>query len=253
MTDEPFTSDQNIVYESGIPVRLYSGGKLGAGSTPLPPVGDEGDVLTVVGGEPEWSPPASAPSGPTTVYPMDPLYWLTPYGQYMSPWSMPYPYFPWKSPFGPNAGTFGFCAPQAEPDFDELSLGSGTGTTILVSLPETTDGQTLATTRGGYDVSVLCPFPIPGATTHDGVGWRLRLLLGATRTGTMRIINDTSPITDANSYYVDTDTSLATNQTLVIPSGINLTQSNPSQVYFSCELSSSTTWELQIGRWSFDL
>jgi len=257
MSDEPYTSDQNMVMESGIPVRLYNGGKQGGASTSVPCFtdADDGDVLTIVGGEPSWEPPGG--SGlPTTVWPMLSPFWLVPYGLAFAQQEIP---FPSSAVFrllsGVTHGTLGF--PALALDEDDLVIGSGSGVDVAAQLPATSDGQTLVTPRAGYDVSFLRPYTVLGQTSA-GVGdqtayWQVILTLGASRDFLMRVIHGASPATDGNTYIVDDAHAATASRGFEIPSAINTTSSNSDTPTLVATLSSATTWSVSIKRCSFML
>jgi len=255
MSDEPFTDDQNLVWQSGVPVRLYSGGKLGAGSTPLPPTeeGDEGDVLTIVDGDPEWAPPGGGSGGaPSTVWEAQSPYWLIPNGKCFTSLQLPFPYELQTQLAGTVCGQLGMPTLSTD-NYAYVDFASGTGTAVLGVLPSTTDGQTWITPRDGFDQT--CNFVRIGTTGDvdcEGLyAWRIRLTLGASRTFTLRVIHGSSPATRANSYAVDAQQN-ASSTTWDIPSAINTTLSNTDFPTVVATLSSSTTWTLAIETFSFD-
>jgi len=253
MSDEPFTEDQNWVMESGIPIRMYSGGKLQGASTSVPPFtdADDGDVLTIVDGEPQWEPPAGG-DAITTVWKMQSPYWLVRYGASFAIQNLPFAFSAQDAFIVPSPthapGLLGL--PVDNLTSDDFTLASGSGTAISAALPLTTDGQTLATPRAGYDVSCLTA---SSGTVSWPTAYSVTVTLGATRSYTARVINGSSPATDANTYWIMPFSGAVLSRTEAIPTGINTTSSNPSTPHFVATLSSSTTWTVTIARMSFTL
>lgn len=265
--DEPLIDEWG--FASGLPVRYYNGGKQAGASSDVPPVGDEGDVLTVVGGAPAWAPPsgggggAEGPAGGAeSTYWLNPDHWLTKNSTYYAVREVPF----WTGMAPTASATYlkGFSL-AAELDFDRLVIGTGTGSVVQVLIPETTDGQTFAYgpyIKSGFDVSGY----FPNVTTSEGtpdsstaaspVFYRFRLSwTGGALPGSAicQITDGTASPTAANRYYyVDTGDS-SSPVDVGVPSGINTTTSNPDQVYFYCALGASRTWTLEVERASFNL
>jgi len=255
MTKEPFTDDENIVIQSGIPIRMYSGGKLAGAPSAVPPItpGDEGYVLVVIGGIPTWVPTASASQ---VTWKMDPVYWLRPYSTCMSIVDVPYGgWGPSGDGTGQNSGSgqLGYPLPETPtaPDLDNMVLGTDTSDTILVQFPTTLDGQTLPTARGGFDVSLLWP----NSQTNGNVKFLIIVDTSSSVTGQFRIIDGTSPVSDANAYFTSGTASKVwngANTQVAVPSGINSLRTGIADPYISIPLSGSTTWTVYIRRVSFN-
>lgn len=263
--DEPFLDEWG--YASGLPVRFYNGGKQAGASSDVPPVGDEGDVLTVVGGAPEWAPPAGGgggaqgpAGGAESTYWLNQDYWLTKNSPYFAVREVPF----WAGMAPSGAATYlkGYSL-AAELDFDRLVIGTGTGSVVQVLLPATSDGQTFtdpAKLKAGFDVSGYFPNVITdegspdSSTAASPVFYRFRLSWtgGALPGGAVCQITDgtASPAAANRYYYVATGDS-STPVDVAVPSGMNTTSSNPEDVYFYCALGASRTWTLEVERASF--
>jgi len=243
MTDEPFTDDQNIVYESGIPVRLYNGGHQGTTQTlPDTSTGDEGDVLTIVDGEPAWAPPQGGGGGS---YALPSPYWLTPTAPAFTCENAPI------SPAIINSSGLGSSLGVISAAEDYVVIGSGSGTAISVALPLTVDGQTFPTPRSGYDVSCYKVGTFDAITYPWFLYNELELSLSSEAVFVYKVLNGASPDTTANAYWSDAQS--GTTLRLRYPSGVNTTSSNPTTPYVVGTLTASRTWELRAKRWSFNV
>jgi len=240
--DEPYTEDQNMVMMSGIEVSLYSGGKLAGAASDVPPVdtGNEGDVLTIVSGEPAWAPPSGGGggSGVTTV-----VGWPTPYYLYAYAGAA-VGILPLHVPIGP--GTLGGGAAPgtvATPDLDEFVFASGTGTSIVAALPVTIDGQRLATPRGGYSSSFILE------TVPTG-GFNIKLDWTTNTTVSGRILLGSSPNTDANSYTPFNYNLAGSELNKFLSFSVNTTSSNSAQPTIVATFGASRAWTLSVQRYS---
>lgn len=249
MTDEPFTDDQNIVFESGIPVRLYSGGANGGPSVPIPPVssGDPGDVLTInpAGTEAEWLPPSGS-SDPTTLMPASSTYWLAP--SILEWWrSIALP-VPWPIT-SQSQGELGYGCTSHATDTWVVASG-GSATSAAADLPVTLDGAWLSTARAGYDFSRL------GSASTDPVTYTtsvtFSLVLGGTVTNcTVGIFNGDVALTAANAYCFNFIAGSGTTRSCILPHNANTTSTAATTPRFKATWTTARTWELQVSRVSF--
>lgn len=256
MTDEPFV-DETIMFESGIPVRYHNGGHGGAPSVNVPLPGNDGDVLTVVAGAPEWAPPSGGGGSDATVHGWPSPYWLLPSCPFFVPMEVPVP----STPNAPVAG--GIARPIPDDD-DWLQLASGTGTdTGSVALPSTSDGQTLTTTKAGYSASFMKPcvgqtsgyfwFTTSATASQfkptEEIYWMLRLTFGSS------VSNPTYSVgtsVTANAYIGGETWTWSSNNYLRFPSAINTTSSNANGVRFRATWTNSVAWTVAIARVSFN-
>jgi len=249
MTDEPYTDTYgDIEMQSGIPVRLYNGGYNGCPtvSVPCASSGNDGDVLTLDNGAPVWLPPAGASDWKSVVkLPSD--YWLLPGSVWFQQRDVPMSNILMNNSTGftTSSVVFGDYA-ITNYDVDLWVLGSGTGTTISVPLPLTSDGQTLVTPRSGYSTSYFGPNCVPGGAY---IYWTAQLSwTGGSTSYTFRLLNGSTPDTAANSYWgvSSSGSSIA----MPVPSAINSTSTNPNTPTFVATLGASRDWTLTIIRWS---
>jgi len=253
---EPYTDDQNYVIESGIPIRLYNGGKLQGAASAVPPIAsdDEGKVLTVVDGQAEWE------INPRLTWAMDPVYWLRPYCNSFSMNDMPYPGWQYNNTFSnqrSGGAMLGYPPPMAEPSNDELTIGSGNSAMLLVQLPTTTDGQTLATPRATFDASILRAFLFPAnGNAVASAGYQITITTSASRTGTLRIIDGATTMTDANAYWTKTGVTWSGSVTQRIPSAINTTRTGLADPWIRIDFvgggGAPIDWSCTINRDSFN-
>lgn len=250
MSSEPYTDAETMIFESGVPVRVYNGGHGGVPSVNVPLPGSDGDVLTVVGGAPQWQPPSGGGGSNATVVGWPTPSWLLDARPFFFPLEVPVPSVPFST-------ILGLARPIVD-DIDWLDFGSGTGTdTGIVTLPSTSDGQTLTTPKATFSASYLRPFKRE-TTTEDlffwqglvtsnndetPIYWIVRLTLGATKTATIRV----GTSTDDDLYCTGVSEFFGTGH-LYIPSAINTTASNSDGVSVRATWTGSTTWTLAIGR-----
>jgi len=251
--DEPYTEDQNMVMMSGIEVSLYSGGKLAGAASDVPPVdtGNEGDVLTIVSGEPAWAPPSGGGggSGVTTVIGYPSPYYLYKYA------GATRPLLPLHVPFVSTDFDTGVGVGDFNPDGDTFVLGSGVGTAISFALPLTTDGQFLATPRAGYAFSVIAGSDTDGSGVPQyGGSFRVDLTIsgGGSTTITGRLLLGASPNTDANSYMPFGSASSTSGFNRNISFSVNTTASNSAQPTIVATLGASRTWSFTVTRYSWN-
>jgi len=262
--DEPFLDEMG--YASGVPVRFYNGGKLAGASSDVPPVGDEGDVLTVVGGVPEWAPPsgggggASGPAGGVTdTYWLDQGSWLTKNSKYFAVREVPF--WAGMAPTGAATALLGFSL-AAELDVDFLSIGTGSGSIVDVIIPQTSDGQTFTDSgkiKAGFDVSGYSPNVVTGeaggTTAASPVYWTFRLSwTGGALPGDaiVQLTDGTASPAAINRYHYENTGDSTTPVTVNVPSGLNTTSDNPGDVHFYCDLGASRAWTLEVQRASFN-
>jgi len=248
MTDEPYTNgDGDVEMQSGVPVRLYQGGYNGCPTLRVPcaDTGNDGDVLTLDNGVAIWQEPAGGSLWNTEI--------SLPANNWLSPG---YPYFSlFECAYSLNANDFTIApVPQTSSllgsyatnvsSADTWPIGTGTGTSISVAFPTTTNGQRLSTTRAGYSASYFKPFNFE----YPFVNWRVAITwTGATTTCTWRLLNGSSPDTDANAY-ASGGLSGNGSSTITVPSAINSTSSNPTAPRFIATLADSRTWTVSIRR-----
>jgi len=264
MSDEPFL--EGFGYASGVPVRYYNGGKESGAASAVPPVGDEGDVLTVDGGVPTWLPPSGGgggegpSSGITSTYWFDQAHWLTKNSPFYAVREVPF--WAGMAPTAAALMTRGYSI-AAELDSDFLVLDTNTGTTVNVVIPATSDGQTFTNSsyiKAGFDVSGYFPSVASGegvdATSNaTPVRWTFRLSWtgGNLPSGAVIQITDgSSTPAAANRYYYVATGDAVTPVTVNVPSGLNTTSTNPDNIHFYCALGASRTWTLEVQRASFD-
>lgn len=250
MTDEPFVND-TILFESGIPIRFHNGGHGGCPSVNVPLPGDEGDVLTVVAGAPQWAPPSGGGGGTdSTVVGFPSPQWLIARRPYFIAGEIPFPYYN-------LAGS-----PAAWPtpdDSDSITLGSGTGTsTGALVLPTTTDGQTLATPKSGYSASYLRPVSNSAITKPDilmtttsfqstddiPLFWKVKVTLASNPAYTWEV----GTTGDADAYGSGPGSFTGSNSFIYIPSAINTTSTLSGGVNISASWTGSRAWTLTIDR-----
>lgn len=245
MSTEPYTDgDGDIEMQSGIPIRLYQGGYNGAPTVPLPSpsTGQEGDVLTINNGTPAWLPPTGGGGG--GIWQLSPPYWLTTTTPCFAVESAP------VSPFVVSTSALGTSLSRIQAAADYVVLGSGSGTSISVPLPVTLDGQTFASPRSGYDNSAFDTIFVNDDAPQYMMNLARLVVSGGSTTFVYRILNGTTPNTDANAYF--SRAVAGTDMEIRIPSGINTTSSNPTTPYIVGTLSDSRTWEVRATRKSWN-
>jgi hypothetical protein len=250
MTDEPFVND-TIMFESGIPVRFHNGGHGGCPSVNVPLPGDEGDVLTVVAGAPAWAPPSGGGGGgDSTVVGFPSPEWLIKRRPFYLPGEVALPHY---------QPAVSFAAWPVIDDADSITLGSGTGTsTGSLTLPTTTDGQTLATPKSGFSASYLRPVSnsaiTPPSCLHSTnsytstidlpIYWKIKVTLGSSPSYTWQV----GTSTDADAYGSGNGSFTGGNSCIYIPSAINTTSTLSGGVRFSAAWTGSRTWSVTIDR-----
>jgi len=247
MTDEPYTNgDGDVEMQSGVPVRLYQGGYNGCPTLRVPcaDTGNDGDVLTLDNGVAIWQEPAGGSLWNTEIS-LPANNWLSPGWPFLTPFELAYSYNAFDDFIGSVPQTSSLLGSYATnvSSVDTWTIGTGTGTSISVAFPTTTNGQRLSTTRAGYSASYLKPF-----ITNFHAEWRVAITwTGATTTGTWRLLNGSSPDTDANAY-ASGGISGNGSSTITVPSAINSTSSNPTAPRFIATLADSRTWTVSIRR-----
>lgn len=250
MSDEPYTDgDGDIEMRSGIPVLFYNGGYNGAPTIPLPnpSTGNDGDVLTLDNGVATWLPPSGGGGGSLwkTTVTLPSTLWTIPGCICLARRDLDY-----SEVQESNIGTVGsdLLGDYGSQDTDNYVIGTGTGTSFSVAFPVTTNGQRLLFSRSGYSASWLLPIDNGGDGTTL-VRWQANLSwTGGSTTVDGRLLNGTSPNTDANAFCVFGNGGIGSSITIPLPSAINTTTSNPNTPTFVGTLAASRTWTLTLRR-----
>lgn len=250
MSDEPYTDgDGDIEMRSGIPVLFYNGGYNGAPTIPLPnpSTGNDGDVLTLDNGVATWLPPSGGGGGSLwkTTVELPSTLWTVPGCTCLARRDLDL-----SNVLDNDITTIGadLLGDYGTLDVDDYVIGTGTGTSISVAMPVTTNGQRLLFSRSGYSASWIQPLDqgVEGTTL---VRWQANLSwTGGSTTVDIRLLNGTSPNTDANAFLSFSNGGIGSSHTLRLPSAMNTTSSNPNTPTFVGTLAASRTWTLSLKR-----